>query len=421
MRSSSAAILILLSAFGCDRRLAGDRASGSDLAGRCAAALSAAPAQRPSPYTGTDFVPDLFLGDESVVALGAVSGVRWHAASGRHYVLDGIAHRVVVFDSTGGMAFSFGRRGAGPGEFAALNTTTAHSGNAVAFLDSARVAVHDREGVIHVFTLAGEFLHRFPVGDHVLDRHGWRHLDPWTGGSVMLDVTWRWRTATGEPGMLARDPAVRGQLPLHRLEPAEVPRVGEELARLQNPMALVRDGAIQGPFDMQYGRMWGSNESGLVATLSLSNYGVCFFDSALSAVTPYPLGVEVGAIGAKERADYSRWRDARFGPPPMGGIRTWEEFFPFFPDAFPRHTDVVLAPDGTAWLERFVDMERRAWDLFHVERGYLGTIEPFSDRLPVAFTDRCAMVVEEVAPDRVNDASELFGIRLWCPAEAGSG
>ncbi len=78
----------------------------------------------------------------------AVSG------NGRAYVLDGLNNRVLVFDPSGNLAASFGRQGAGDGEFdAPLGITVGRSGRIyVADSGNHRVQILGSEGT-HIRTL----------------------------------------------------------------------------------------------------------------------------------------------------------------------------------------------------------------------------------------------------------------------------
>lgn len=389
----------------------------SDLANRCSVVLEYTQGLEPFPYRGHKFIPDLFLGDERMVALGSVTGVRWHPDSGRYYVLDGRTRQVQVFSSTGDLEFSFGREGQGPGEFEAFTSRSRNRWNHLGLLGSKHILVHDRQGMLHVFTNDGAFIRRFSVSERALDWHEWRHLDPWTDGRVLLDLSRLWYTNTEEPGMPTRSPIIRGPLPLAEVDASNSQASIREIARTRNHTSLLPEGVLQGPFDTWYGRLWGSIETGLLAILPLSHFGVCFFDSELNLVASHAVDVDGLPVGVQERRSYAAWRTERLGPPPgMGGAASWEEFFPYFPNEYPRYTDMVLAPDSTAWVERFFDLETSLWDLFHIERGYLGTIAPFSDELPVTFQGQCALVVETADANRLESAVELFGVRLWCPA-----
>lgn len=78
------------------------------------------------------------------------------------YVVDGVNNRVVVFDETGKMSFSFGAKGTAPGQFnAPLGITTDRSGNVyVADTGNRRVQVFSSRGafksIVPVAAAAGE-------------------------------------------------------------------------------------------------------------------------------------------------------------------------------------------------------------------------------------------------------------------------
>ena len=110
--------------------------------------------------------PDLVAGEvEGPLAFGRINWVAPNGEDGM-LVLDGQAHRVHVFDSTGTLVQSFGREGDGPGEFRAPAAVTR--------VDDGRIAVaQGYPPVLHWLTETGDFLGstRLPMdGDPAFSR-----------------------------------------------------------------------------------------------------------------------------------------------------------------------------------------------------------------------------------------------------------
>lgn len=133
------------------------------------------------------------------------TGIAADPANGRLFVVDTAAHRVLVFNRDGTLASSFGRRGAGDGEFSYPTFAWRDSGGKLYVTDSLnfRVQIFDAEGAF-----AGKFGR---VGDGTgdsarqkgiaSDRYGHLYIvDSLFHAFQIFDSSGRFLLAVGEPG-----------------------------------------------------------------------------------------------------------------------------------------------------------------------------------------------------------------------------
>ncbi|MDT8340628.1 MAG: hypothetical protein RQ751_03870 [Longimicrobiales bacterium] len=109
----------------------------------------------PAGLTGQTVATEVFaVGDgSSAVEFGAVSDVVQHAESGRVFVADAMDRSVTALSRDGGVEFSFGRPGRGPGEFA-------NALGGLAIVDGSLVVADGT--TLQRFTLDGEYVDRIP-------------------------------------------------------------------------------------------------------------------------------------------------------------------------------------------------------------------------------------------------------------------
>lgn len=336
--------------------------------------------------------------------LGGVAGVAWHAPSRRLYVLDGVNGEVRIFDERGVPKARFGRHGPGPGEFEELPREYYGSGIAVT---RDRVFVSDLYE-IHAFDIEGRFIGALrPSDDSAETREP--NLGALPGSAVYSRSGWL-RFRSDDLDFRSRLELLALSTEGDRLESRLIVTVRNHLGRLDRLESMMpRD-----PYTRLYRRIWDARPPGLIVTVAIREHGVCFFDPDGKLVSAHRVDAPVIEIDQKEKARVLDEAREKYGPTaPFLGI-PWDEFYESWPETGPRYLDVVLSPDSVAWVERPVPGWNRAIDLYHARRGYLATIQPLGERLPIAFVGPCALTVETEPPE---DAGEdgFHGLVRRCP------
>lgn len=399
---------------GCTQDAASDpRASsaGDDLSAQCERMLAQADAESVRPL-GRRYTPDLTIGDEAQ-PIGRVIGAAWIPSKERLYVLDGINQRVAIYDATGDYVGSFGRRGEGPGEFEELGA--AHGSrlvyNQLSRLGDDHLVVSDLR-FLHVFDGAGSFIGRTTTSGARAGPHAIRHVAPISDSTVLFAETGAMQFETSDPEVRTGVRLVETFVRNGTIDTTEWARMRNSLHRFP-PFERMppRD-----PYGSYFRRTWDAVSPGLLVITSQTEHGVCFFDRDGRAPHAYRLDAPVIPVDQGER---NRIRDelrSKMGPtvPIVGGSS--ENFYRVWPRIVPPSVDVVLAPDSTAWVERILPDHSRAVDLYHTAHGYLGSIEPIGERLPIAFARECAFVVDEEIPVEMQPDNFFYGLRRWCPA-----
>jgi hypothetical protein len=403
--------------YGCTRTAAPAPAvqDTGDLSARCEDALAGkdpVPA-KPLPWA---FQPDLAIGDEND-PLGRVVGAAWHPRQQRLYVLDGMNHRVAVYDAGGEHLYAFGRQGKGPGEFDELGgvhgSRTVY--NQLGLLGDGHVVVQDFD-LLHVFELAGRFVGRTGTNGARAGPLAIRHVAAVSDSTVLFAETGAMRLDTDDREIRTGVRLLKVFLRNGSIDTFEVATMRNSLARLP-PFERIppRD-----PYGSAIRRTWDGIASGLLAVAPQSTHGVCFFDRAGERVRAYRLDVPPIAVDRAERNRIQQELRDRFGPTvPMTGGR-WDDFYSNWPKIIPPYFDIALSPDSVAWVERARPDRSRVVDLYHAESGYLGSLEPLGARLPLTFSPGCAFMVDEQIPSEVRGSNFFYGLRRWCSAAAAS-
>jgi hypothetical protein len=356
------------------------------------------------------------IGDESRDPVGGVAGAAWDSRQERLYVLDHVAGEVRVLDRSGTLLDRFGRYGQGPGEFEELNSFI---DNPIAL--AGRYVIVSDLTLLHGFEGDGRFVHRIRADEE--STLGTSHVAALSDSTVLF-------ARTGEYDMKSPDPEVRTRLALVELAVRGGKIEIRPIGVLRNPLVHAADldelRRSRGPFRPRdpYGRLyrrtWDAVSTGLIAAVSFRHHGICFFDRQGRLTSAFRVDAPVIKVDAAERRRVLDEMREQFGPrAPFIGT-PWEDFYPDWPEAAPTYVDIVLAPDGTAWVERPTPGWGRAIDLFHPTRGYIGSIEPLGEGLPVTFEDDCALFVATEVSDS-GDAGEGFhGLVRWCLGSAKS-
>lgn len=419
-RARIAALLplaVALGATGCsgDRETPGPQrvsaAPASDLSVRCDRALrGSTPAKvraLPAAYR-----PDMRVGADDAHPLGQVVGAAWDPEARRLYVLDGASSRVAVFDSEGRWVADFGGAGGGPGEFEQVGT--GHGSRAVfnqlALLSGGRLAVADYR-LLHLFSTDGRFVDRVDTQASRDGPHAVRHLAPVSDSAFLFAESGAMRLETSER-------AVRTELRLLRVQPRGEALDTVVFGTMRNVLDRLPEFELappRDPYTSWYRRTWDASPQGLLAVVSLYEHGLCFFDPAGNIRGSHRVEAPVVEVDGDEKERVmADLRKLGKGPPLGGG--SWNDFYKSWPEALPRYTDVALAPDSVAWVSRPTGGERSAVDLYHVRRGYLGTMDPLGATLPITFGDGCAFVVTEQVGEGGGPENDFYGLRRWCPA-----
>jgi hypothetical protein len=400
---------------GCSGDGAGDRGplARGDLSEPCERALETTDAA-PVRQLAWTYSPDLAIGDE-IHPLGRVVGAAWHPGQRRLYVLDALNQRVATYDARGAFLGSFGRKGDGPGEFDELGN--AHGSrpvyNQLALLGESHLVVNDFR-VMHVFDSGGRFIGRLGTGGAQAGPHAIRHLASFSDSTVLFAETGAMRLETSDRDVRA---GLRLMETFLRRQAVDTARWG----RMRN--TLYRFGSFKempprDPYGGYFRRTWDAVGSGVLAITSQSRHGVCFFDREGQLKRAFRVDAPVIRVDQAERSRIQNDLRKSLGPtiPMIGG--SWENFYEEWPEIVPPYVDIALAPDSIAWVERPVPGGAQMVDLYHVERGYLGSREPLGQRLPITFSPGCAFIVDEQIPARVRGNDYFYGLRRWCRAAA---
>lgn len=406
---------------GCQEEARPPQSGFSETAVVCDSLLASVEPVGSSVYHTPAWEPALVIGPVSGPPIEAIVGIRWHAGLRRLVVADAIARRVQIYGPAGEYLYGFGREGEGPGEFSLTMGHWLRNGNALALFGPDSVLVHT-EGLVHIFAMDGTFGRRLRVSARRLDPLYDRHMDPWVSGGILFDAT-----AAGDRRV--NDPAVWGDLPIHALLPGDRSPRPERVAAVRNPQSLHspapeggpspgRTFLRPGPMDGILGRMWTAVPGGAIALLSLHHQGVCFKRQDGEGLVAYAVEAPRIPVTHRDRSRFFDERRSQYGPtvPMVGG--TWDNYYHEFPDHYPPSVDVVFADRATVWVSRYSGPDNRAWDIYDLDEGYVGTLEPFADRLPMTFAEGCGLVVEEPDPN-ADDFAQSERVRVWCPAGRG--
>jgi hypothetical protein len=387
-----------------------------DFAARCEREITTAEPQKVR-AAAWRIVPETLVGDDEASPLGKVLGAAWHPRLARLYVLD--AHRggVTAFDEHGRPALSFGRTGAGPGEFEELGGRGGARSvyNQLAVLADGRIAVMEL-GVLHIFDPDGRFVQRLRVTESDAGPHAVLHVAAFGDSSVLYSIT-------GAMDIQIADRDHRTALRLVRASPqgrsvdtSAVGLVRNNLNRLPPFDAF----PPADPYAEYYRRVWDALPSGMFAVPSQRAPGVCFFDAQGRLVSAHRVNAVSIEVDRAERQRVINGMRERFGArAPLGG-KSWEEQIKAWPRTVPPYGDVVLAPDSVAWLLRPLQGGRTTVDLVHATRGYLGSIAPPEGRLPLTFAGTCAYVIEERIAQASGGTPGSYGLRRWCRTPGSS-
>jgi hypothetical protein len=400
---------------GCSREASpavrGNGDEGGDLSLRCERALERADAAAVRPLSWA-YAPVGVVGDETH-PLGRIVGAAWHPRQQRLYVLDAVNQKVMTYGARGEYLGSFGRRGKGPGEFDELGG--AHGSRAVynqlALLGDGHLVVNDF-GLLHVFDTAGRFVGRMSTGGVQAGPHAIRHLGAISDSAVLFAETGAMRLQTSDREVRTGLQLVEASLRGEAIDTAEWGRMRNTLHRFP-PFERMppRD-----PYGSYFRRTWDAIPSGVLAIPSQTAHGLCFFDRESRLLRAFRVRAPLKRVDQAERSRIQEDLRSKFGAavPMVGG--SWDDHFKVWPETVPTYVDVALAPDSIAWVERPLPDESRMVDLYHVERGYLGSLKPLGERLPIAFASGCAFVVDLKIPAEVRGENYFYGLRRWCRA-----
>jgi hypothetical protein len=377
------------------------------LSERCESALHATTAATIRPLA-FPLIARWRIGDERQHPLGRVVGAR-SLDEGHIAVLDGLNSRVTIYDTLGSVVASFGRQGNGPGEFEELGF--GHGSRAVynqlAVTPAGWIAVNELN-LLHIFRSDGTFVERMTTGGAHAGPHGVRHLAPVSDSSFLFARTGAMEVgsdSTSRAALSLYEVVVRGTT----LDTVYVGRLDNTLVRFRPPDPFpARD-----PYAGMYRRTWDALPDGILVAASLRQHGICFFDAERAVTGAYRVAAPVLPVdGAEKRRVIAALRSRHGDAPPLRG-GGWDDFYSEWPSTLPYYTDLVMASDSVVWVERPVTATEWKADLYHVRRGYLGSTQVPSARLPVAFHGRCALF--EVEYDRSDEGDLFYGLKTWCP------
>jgi hypothetical protein len=355
--------------------------------------------------------------DEQEHPLGRIVGAVWHPGQRRLYVLDGLNGGVSVYDSAGERVGGFGRTGGGPGEFEELGG--AHGAraayNQITLLGTRHLAVLE-SGLLHVFEVDGRFVQRVRTMGEQAGPFAVLQLAGISDRAVLFA-----KTGAMELGTRERDERTALRLLQASLEGTSIDTA--EFGRLRNNLNRLPpfDGfPPPDPYIEYYRRTWDAIP-GVLAVASQFLPGVCFFDAGGRLLRVERVDAKVFEVDRAERsrvlAGFRRVGGERM---PMINKR-WEDHYRAWPATVPPYADLALAGDSVAWLERPRPGRKSVVDVYHLARGYLGSLDPPWERLPLAFSPGCAYVVEQEVPAEVRGENYFYGLERWCWPGAASG
>ena len=382
-----------------------------DLSRTCDAALAdvRAASMQTLPW---EYSSSHLIGDEKSHPIGRVIGAAWDEAQHRLYVLDGLNGQVAVFDSTGAYLSSFGQPGKGPGEFEDLGA--GHGSrpvyNQIAHLPTGYFVVNDLS-LLHLFDASGEFIDRVTTRGAMEGPYGVRHIASVTDSTLLFAENGAMRL---ESSALDLRTSIRIRQAIVRnghLDTLPFARISNNLDRLPIPPF---DGLPpRDPYFSEYRRTWDAIPSGLLAIVSLYHHGVCFFDVQGELQRSYRIDAPIIEVDRAERARVLQQTRERVRElPPMMGDK-WEDIYDVWPETAPFYVDIAMASDSVAWVERRLPGNQRMIDLFDFHRGYMGSIPPLGEYLPITFSPNCAFIVDEEVTGGT-DGKYFYGLKRWC-------
>lgn len=368
----------------------------------CETELASLPSVPLRPYPGVFEVSTRF-GLQENHPIGIVAGAAWDSYRQRLYVLDGGQHHVKVYHTNGELVRIIGRQGQGPGEFEEV-LSPSHGViprvNQIALLGSQHLAVNDL-GLLHVLDTAGTFKVRVETGGHAAGLYADRHLGGWSRERVLYG-------RSGAASFASTDRDVRTGIELIALAATAGGLDTARFLRINNPWRrtpIVGRMARRNPYEFWHRRTWDAIATGIMATYAYDGHAICFTDQHGQS-HGFRVEAPVLEVDATERRRVIS-RHSGTGPPTGG---SWEEHY-FWPRNLPFYTDILLTHDSVAWVERPVSWDRRVIDLFHFDIGYLGTMEPLSERLPLTSEPNCVFAVQE---DTIATRTPFYGLARWC-------
>jgi hypothetical protein len=286
---------------------------------------------------------------------------------GRVYVADQQARHVQVFDSDGSYVLTIGQPGDGPGEFG-----PALSG---VFVDAGVVRAPDLTNQrVNLFTAQGEFTGTAPV-------------------MLSQGVPIRWdETETGEIVLQRRGIDIEGMEALAEGDPITTLPADDGEART---LATVPKGQS---FNVAGGRptirifeaepIWDLSGSGKLARGMNSEYRIEIWSpSELERIViRHAEPVEVTESEERRILDLTRELMMSQGAPPQAVEPLLQQMQ--FADSYPLFAQLVLATDGTLWVQRIrtsrdvpegvewspQDLGSHEWDVFDSDGRYLGEV-----------------------------------------------
>lgn len=289
--------------------------------------------------------------------------------AGRIWILDSLARRVLVFDSSGSHVRTIGRRGGGPGEFGEpVDIDLAPDGNMwVVDVENNRISAFDADGR---YVDARRIPTRFKM---------W----PWWGG---FDDQGRYYTPVGATPSETETVAYT----LVRHDMALVPR--DTLARPQDPIARdvfeYRGSIARVPF--QGSLTWRLSRDGTVWALVTDEYRLFQLDWAGDTLRTI---IRTARSLPVTEDDLDRLRSAWARQIQQEGEPRW---WSRLPKRKPPVTGSFFVDDqGTIWVEREAETTSdrgRLFDVIDLEGRYLGVV-----RLPFAARRRPSPIVRDGA------------------------
>ena len=390
-------------------------ADARDLATRCEEAVADTRPQVPR-RVDLELEPGVAFGNDESHALGRVLGVAWDGV--RLHVLDGM-RGVAVYDTLGHRLSGYAGIGEGPGEMWDQSGLHGSRGgyNQIASLDNGYVIVYGRDR-LHLFDTGEAYIHRVSRGAELDGPFAVRHVAPIDGSRAAV-------ARTGAMASFRADSLLRTERQLIEVAAATdqglaIRPLAYTYDRHSGDRPMGRRFPARGPYDSWTRRLWDAHE-GILTVLPLTAAGVCFFrvdDLALASAVR--LGVRRIPVDRRERLRVINELRERSQRVPMTG-GSWEDYFGFWPPYLPINLDIVMATGTVTWVERAASPNRRVVDLYHPERGYLGTTELPFDGLPLGFDDRCAYVVTMEPQVRIAADEPFYGLQRWCPANEING
>jgi len=336
------------------------------------------------------------------VAFRTVADAEWDADSDLLYVLDGASRTVFAFDGQSAALLStYGAPTTDeppePGRFSELPDRFQR--NVLASIGEGRTVVKDLRAM-HVF---GDRI-RTPVSERLDDVGAYRSITAigpdmaiaaLDGSTLMMEPEWSRRTRLTLTRIVFED---------HSLTRIEVGWMGNHLRGRSPP----REGGFPNygsPYKPYYKRyLDGVSQARLWVTASQEVHGVCFFNETGTLLRSYRVNAPVITVDEDEKNAILSGQTN--GPLPMLGVSPSIFHEEAWPQTVPRYVDVALSSDSTVWMQRLLGKGETVFDLFHFQDGYLGTVTPPWEQLPLTFRKAC--------PIRASPRDDGFHVEQVC-------